>query len=277
MATSRMAVTSTTLTTTVTILTLRYSAHEADSSYFDTPQKFDSLTEQGPSSSQSLYTTNLFPYQSQSFASSPEQAPAISQPFCVTTSFPYPAQAQAQQHQRQSQQILSPQQPQPQVTARLYEQVQRRRTNTSRMEPPRFRVCKSYNPGSDHLIPQTYWYQSSAQLDVPDALRFRADRTTFLQLQTEHMHKYYSQEIITKAVNNGLFALVADGVHKLNPRSKQLAPIRMEEGQLYTKHGVCRGASPLCCNSALPDYLTIFGKMKEALQGVPTEMPDAEP
>ncbi|KAL6731483.1 hypothetical protein Aduo_002344 [Ancylostoma duodenale] len=55
------------------------------------------------------------------------------------------------------------------------------------------------------------------------------------------MHKYYSQEIITKAVNNGLFALVADGVHKLNPRSKKLAPIRMEEGQLYTKHGVCRG------------------------------------
>ncbi|RCN32428.1 hypothetical protein ANCCAN_21772 [Ancylostoma caninum] len=54
-----------------------------------------------------------------------------------------------------------------------------------------------------------------------------------------------------KAVNNGLFALVADGVHKLNPRSKRHAPVRMEEGQLYTIHGVCRGGFEAAINAAI--------------------------
>ncbi|RCN35254.1 hypothetical protein ANCCAN_18895, partial [Ancylostoma caninum] len=86
-----------------------------------------------------------------------------------------------------------------------------------------------------------------------------------------------------KAVNNGLLALVADGVHKLNPRTERRAPERMEEGQLYTIHGVYRGGFevPLLFavtrNKSEDDYVTIFGKMKEAVQAVPSDTPNTEP
>ncbi|RCN52612.1 hypothetical protein ANCCAN_01311 [Ancylostoma caninum] len=88
---------------------------------------------------------------------------------------------------------------------------------------------------------------------------------------------YYSLEIITEAINSGLFALVADCVHKLNPRSKRHAPVRMEEGQLYTINGVCRGGFEVSLLFAVTrhkseqHYPTIFGNMKEALQAVPNE------
>ncbi|VDP62798.1 unnamed protein product [Heligmosomoides polygyrus] len=50
---------------------------------------------------------------------------------------------------------------------------------------------------------------------------------------TADVHIYYSCTTIKKAYENGLFALVADGVHKILPT--QLG----DQAQLYTIHGVC--------------------------------------
>ncbi|KAL6730456.1 hypothetical protein Aduo_001431 [Ancylostoma duodenale] len=98
-----------------------------------------------------------------------------------------------------------------------------------------------------------------AQLDnVPDNLRFRADKTTFLQ-HTEYMHICFLQEI-TKAVNCS---------HWLPTACISL----IQEPSVRHPYG----APPLCCDSAQEDYLTIFGKMKEASQAVPSETPSAEP
>ncbi|RCN40920.1 hypothetical protein ANCCAN_13145 [Ancylostoma caninum] len=57
----------------------------------------------------------------------------------------------------------------------------------------------------------------------------------------------------------------------------------MEEGQLYTIHGVCRGGFEVPLLSAVTrhkseeDYLTIFERIKEAVQAVPSDTPNAEP
>ncbi|KAL6741585.1 hypothetical protein Aduo_014823 [Ancylostoma duodenale] len=97
------------------------------------------------------------------------------------------------------------------------------------------------------------------------------------------MHIYFSQEIVTKAYNNGLLALVADGVHKLKPRTKPREPVQMEEDLLYMIHGMCRGGFDVPLLFAVTrhksedDYLMIFGKMKEAVQAVPSDTPNAEP
>ncbi|CAJ0602042.1 unnamed protein product [Cylicocyclus nassatus] len=47
------------------------------------------------------------------------------------------------------------------------------------------------------------------------------------------LKRYYSRKTVQKAVENGLVALVADGIHKLPP--EELG----KDGQLYTIHGVC--------------------------------------
>ncbi|KAL6741549.1 hypothetical protein Aduo_014790 [Ancylostoma duodenale] len=112
-------------------------------------------------------------------------------------------------------------------------------------------------------------------------------------------HPYYNiypsveqvrEESEQKAVNNGLLALVPDGMHKLKPRTKRRTLVQTEEDLLYMIHGVCR------CDFDVPllfavtrhksekDYLMIFGKMKEAVeavqavtvQAVPSDTPNAE-
>ncbi|VDP49052.1 unnamed protein product [Heligmosomoides polygyrus] len=69
--------------------------------------------------------------------------------------------------------------------------------------------------------------------NIPREFAFLPDGSRFLQLMTADVHIYYSCTTIKKAYENGLFALVADGVHKILPT--QLG----YQAQLYTIHGVC--------------------------------------
>ncbi|EPB73332.1 hypothetical protein ANCCEY_07578 [Ancylostoma ceylanicum] len=75
-----------------------------------------------------------------------------------------------------------------------------------------------------------------------------------------------------KAVEAGLFTLVADGIHQMNPRSNRRARVNIEEGQLYTIHGVCEGEieAPFLYAIALHKreqvHVTIYREMKKAIQ-----------
>ncbi|RCN38572.1 hypothetical protein ANCCAN_15512 [Ancylostoma caninum] len=71
--------------------------------------------------------------------------------------------------------------------------------------------------------------------NVPESLAVLPDGSKFLQLQTPTFQMYYSKATIKKAVDNGLKALVADGIHKVLP--KKLG----DNAQLYTIRGVCNG------------------------------------
>ncbi|EYC41442.1 hypothetical protein Y032_0569g88 [Ancylostoma ceylanicum] len=83
---------------------------------------------------------------------------------------------------------------------------------------------------------------------------------------------YYSLDVIEKAVEAGLFTLVADGIHQMNPRSNRRARVNIEEGQLYTIHGVCEGEieAPFLYAIALHKreqvHVTIYREMKKAIQ-----------
>ncbi|CAJ0597558.1 unnamed protein product [Cylicocyclus nassatus] len=70
--------------------------------------------------------------------------------------------------------------------------------------------------------------------DVPN-LRTLKDRTTFLQVSSPGLYIYYSKTTIQKVVENGLTALIADGIHKLPPKAFE------DDGQLCIVHGVCNG------------------------------------
>ncbi|CAJ0590211.1 unnamed protein product [Cylicocyclus nassatus] len=82
---------------------------------------------------------------------------------------------------------------------------------------------------------------------------------------------------IQRAVENGLYALSGDGIHQLNPRSKRGSGVRMEEGQVYTIHGVCQGEFeiPLLFaimrNKTEQDYIVVFNKLKEFLEAASPE------
>ncbi|VDN30853.1 unnamed protein product [Cylicostephanus goldi] len=67
---------------------------------------------------------------------------------------------------------------------------------------------------------------------VPEAQSRLHDGNRFLQFQTG-LHIYYSTKTIEGARTDGLYALVADGVHDLQPDATN------KRGQLYTIHGVC--------------------------------------
>ncbi|CAJ0593644.1 unnamed protein product [Cylicocyclus nassatus] len=68
--------------------------------------------------------------------------------------------------------------------------------------------------------------------NIPDDLVFLQDGTRFVHVMEPQLHIYYSEKTIQKACANGLFAVVADGVHSKQP--KNLA-------QLYCVHVVCAG------------------------------------
>ncbi|CAJ0602959.1 unnamed protein product [Cylicocyclus nassatus] len=68
---------------------------------------------------------------------------------------------------------------------------------------------------------------------VPRIYSHFSDGERFLQFQTPDLHMYYSTTTIEKAQRFGLYALVADGVHDLQPDATAKC------GQLYTVHGVC--------------------------------------
>ncbi|KAL6731767.1 hypothetical protein Aduo_002599 [Ancylostoma duodenale] len=59
------------------------------------------------------------------------------------------------------------------------------------------------------------------------------------------MHIYYSVEVIELAIDNRLHFFIADGIHRLNPRSRRSSGVGMKEGKLYTIHGACRGGFEL--------------------------------
>ncbi|KHJ77622.1 hypothetical protein OESDEN_22758, partial [Oesophagostomum dentatum] len=110
-------------------------------------------------------------------------------------------------------------------------------------ERPRIRGEREISQRGVHKI---FKFKSIAHVNmdnVPEALRNLPDGSRFLQLQERLMHIYLSQDVVKRAVENGLMALRADGngIHLLNPRSKRGTGVRMEEGQVYTTHGVCRG------------------------------------
>ncbi|VDN28119.1 unnamed protein product [Cylicostephanus goldi] len=81
--------------------------------------------------------------------------------------------------------------------------------------------------------------------NIPTQLKLLRDGSPFLQVQQPLMHIYMSQDI--RAVENGLHALIGDGIHQLNPRSKRGSDVRIEEGQVYTIHGVCQGGFEVRC------------------------------
>ncbi|KAK6734095.1 hypothetical protein RB195_017707 [Necator americanus] len=127
--------------------------------------------------------------------------------------------------------------------------------------------------------------EGSAEVDmnnVPDPLRILPDGRTFLHYQQPTMHIYYSEDVIKRAIDNGLWALIGDGIHKLNPRSKRGSSVRMEEGQLYTIHGVCRGGFEVPLLFAITrrkreeEYVIVFEKMKQALESASESDPQSE-
>ncbi|VDN31094.1 unnamed protein product [Cylicostephanus goldi] len=105
--------------------------------------------------------------------------------------------------------------------------------------------------------------------NVPDELRYLPDGSLFLQVQESELHIYISRSIVKLAVDNGLSALIADGIHQLNPRSRTGSGIRMEQGQVYTVHGVCSGGFEMPLMFAImrkkreEDYRVVFEKLKE--------------
>ncbi|EYC34233.1 hypothetical protein Y032_0001g316 [Ancylostoma ceylanicum] len=104
--------------------------------------------------------------------------------------------------------------------------------------------------------------------NVPEDLRKLLWEEDFLRHQTPNMHIYYSQEVISMACENGLTAIIGDGVHKLNPMN---TPNRMDKGQLYVIHGVVSGGievPPLYAitrHKNVATYRTIFGRLREAI------------
>ncbi|KIH61247.1 hypothetical protein ANCDUO_08486 [Ancylostoma duodenale] len=70
--------------------------------------------------------------------------------------------------------------------------------------------------------------------------------------------------LFQKAFENGLVALVADGIHKLPPALG-------EHGQLYTIHGVCNGGIDIPLVHVLTEkknqkvYEKVFGMLKQEL------------
>ncbi|XGW34745.1 hypothetical protein V3C99_018621, partial [Haemonchus contortus] len=68
--------------------------------------------------------------------------------------------------------------------------------------------------------------------NIPEELAQLSDGTTFVHEQDQELHVYYSERTIEMACTNGLYAIVADGVHTKQPK---------ELMQLYCVHGVCNG------------------------------------
>ncbi|CAJ0592430.1 unnamed protein product [Cylicocyclus nassatus] len=66
---------------------------------------------------------------------------------------------------------------------------------------------------------QSHDLPRAALENLPDDLIKLDDGTQFLQLKLPGLYVYYSRKTLQKAVENGLVALVADGIHKLPKKS----------------------------------------------------------
>ncbi|VDM73968.1 unnamed protein product [Strongylus vulgaris] len=103
---------------------------------------------------------------------------------------------------------------------------------------------------------------------VSDEHAVLANGSRFLQFQSPGLHMYYSLETIEMAQRHGLYVLVADGVHDLQPDATN------RKGQLYTVHGVCNNTIDVPLLYAITTsknertYELIFRQLKEELQRV---------
>ncbi|XGW34744.1 hypothetical protein V3C99_018621, partial [Haemonchus contortus] len=99
--------------------------------------------------------------------------------------------------------------------------------------------------------------------NIPEELAQLSDGTTFVHEQDQELHVYYSERTIEMACTNGLYAIVADGVHTKQPK---------ELMQLYCVHGVCNGGVevPLLYSMTARKtedvYLRIFGHLKNLFE-----------
>ncbi|VDM76158.1 unnamed protein product [Strongylus vulgaris] len=105
-----------------------------------------------------------------------------------------------------------------------------------------------------------------ATLDsVPEDLRTLPDGSLFLQFSQPGLYIYFSRRTVQKAVDNGLTAVVTDGIHRLPP--EELG----KDGQLYTIHGVCNGGVDvplvhvLTKKKNLSVYEKVFNTVKQEL------------
>ncbi|KAL6735804.1 hypothetical protein Aduo_006211 [Ancylostoma duodenale] len=112
-------------------------------------------------------------------------------------------------------------------------------------------------------------YRREVNMEViTEELQNLPDGSRFLHIKRPDLHLYYSEEVVQKACENGINALIGDGVHKLNPKT---APVHMEKGQLYTIHATCNGEMELPIlyavtrSKKVQTYRTIFGALKEVL------------
>ncbi|KHJ86569.1 hypothetical protein OESDEN_13674 [Oesophagostomum dentatum] len=101
--------------------------------------------------------------------------------------------------------------------------------------------------------------------DPPESLKTLMDGETFLQHSSPGFYVFYSKKTVKKAFENGLVALVADGIHKLPPQALG------DNGELYTVHGICNGGVDVPLFHILTRrkntkiYEEIFGMIKREL------------
>ncbi|VDK64854.1 unnamed protein product, partial [Cylicostephanus goldi] len=101
---------------------------------------------------------------------------------------------------------------------------------------------------------------------IPDRHSQLTDGSRFLQFQNPELHMYYSTKTIGMAQRHGLYALVADGVHDLQPDATN------QIGQLYTVHGVCNDTMDVPLLYAITTkknvrtYELIFAQLKEEME-----------
>ncbi|KAK5965756.1 hypothetical protein GCK32_001686, partial [Trichostrongylus colubriformis] len=87
---------------------------------------------------------------------------------------------------------------------------------------------------------------------VPREFAFLSNGSRFLQCSSSTLHIYFFKQILEKACQVGLCALVADGAHDLQPQTTN------KLGQLYIIHGVKTPKTQAV-------YETVFGALKNAV------------
>ncbi|EYC28699.1 hypothetical protein Y032_0007g3367 [Ancylostoma ceylanicum] len=98
---------------------------------------------------------------------------------------------------------------------------------------------------------------------IPDSLSRLPDGSMFVHRLEPTLHVYYNSNTVQMAARNGLYALVADGVHSFQPRQLK------RKGQLYTVHGVCRNGVEVPLLYAISSkkteqvYTTIFRHIRD--------------
>ncbi|CAJ0608777.1 unnamed protein product [Cylicocyclus nassatus] len=108
--------------------------------------------------------------------------------------------------------------------------------------------------------------------DLPNDLKNLPDGSLFLQHSQPGLYMFYSRSTLEKAVNNGLIAIVADGIHNLPPCELG------KDAQLYTVHGVCNAGVDvplvhvLMRRKTQSFYEKVFGIVKEELQDLNVDL-----